>query len=635
MTEQKESFRFQDISVDPQEFRVVRGGEQIVLTPRAFDVLMVLVRNAGRILEKQEIFEAVWKDTFVTDNALVKIIRELRSALGDDADEPHLIQTVPKRGYRFIAEVTTNGAAQAAPRPVTVDDDSPEPSSGPEGRNEGFASMNPAWGVLAVAVGLIVVVGIAGWLLYRHYASTEPEPIRSIAVLPFKPLSPESRDESLEMGMAETLINRLSSLRQLAVRPITSVRKFTDATEDPVKAGQETQVEAVVDGSIQKAGDRIRVTVRLIETSSGKSLWSEKFDENFTDILKVQDSIAERVTNALLIQLNWQEKSQLVRHETSNPEAYQEYLQCQLLWHGRRANWIEQSRQCYENVIAKDPNFALAYVGAAEGYMMLSGHMILPRNQAADKARPFITKALEIDGSSALAHNALAELKYQFDFDWAGAEDEFKEALELNPNVPWIRQAYGWFLMSLGRFGEAEREMDLAKSLDPSSITIDVGRGRLYYFMRDYEKARIHFQKLIELEPEDTSLRYALFTTLEQQHKYEEAVETVIGVFMKHGAPPEIAEELRTAFRTAGWQGFLDKQLELQSKRPRNEPPAPWFLANHYARMGRKDEAFMWLNRSIDAGEMGNLQLKIDPLFDVLRDDPRYPALLARIGLKP
>jgi tetratricopeptide (TPR) repeat protein len=261
--------------------------------------------------------------------------------------------------------------------------------------------------------------------------------------------------------------------------------------------------------------------------------------------------------------------------------------------------------------------------------------MILPRAQAAEKARPNIAKALEIDSSSALAHNALAELKYQFDFDWAGAEQEFKKAIELNPNVPCIHQAYGWFLMSLGRFQEAETEMHLAKSLDPSSITIDVGRGRLYYFMRDYEKAQTHFEKLIALEPDDTSLRYALFTTLEQAHKYEEAVEAVLAVLTKHGAPPEIVEELRASYRSGGWHAFLEKQLEMQTRRPRSEPPAPWFFANHYARLGRKDETFMWLERSIDAGEMGNLQLKVDPLFDLLREDPRYAPLLARVGLTP
>jgi DNA-binding winged helix-turn-helix (wHTH) protein/TolB-like protein len=641
MTEKKEVLHFHDITVDPHEFRVLRGSTPIVLTPRAFDVLLVLIRNAGRVMEKQEIFEAVWKDTFVTDNALVKIIRELRNALGDDADDPHLIQTVPKRGYRFIAEVNRVnteapvGESRQSDEPSTPVVTSPSNETKVTVAESATRSLFAGRFPLMALVALVFLAAVGGWLLYRQDSGGSVQTIRSIAVLPFKPLSSESRDESLEMGMAETLINRLSGLRQLAVRPITAVRKFTDESQDPVKAGVETQAEAVLDGSIQRSGDRIRVTVRLIEVSSGNALWSEKFDENFTDIFKVQDSIAERVTNALLIQLNGQEKSQLVRHETTNPEAYQAYLQCQLLWHGRRANWIEQSRQCYESVIARDPNFALAYVGAAEAYMMLSGHLMMGKREAAEKARPNIAKALEIDSSLALAHNALAELKYQFDFDWPGAEVEFKKALELNPNLPWIHQAYGWFLMSQGRFAEAQTEMDLAKSLDPSSITIDVGRGRLYYFMRDYEKARLHFEKLIELEPDDSSLRYALFTVLEQEKKYDEAVESVLAVFTRHGAPPEIAEEMRAAFRSGGWNGFLEKQLELQNRRPKIDPPAPWFYANHYTRLGRKEEAFLWLERSFEAGESGNLQLKIDPLYDGLRDDPRYPKLLARIGLTP
>lgn len=648
MTDAKETFHFKDITVDPQQFRVTRGEDQVVLTPRAFDVLVVLVRNAGRVMEKQEIFESVWKDTFVTDNALVKIIRELRNALGDDADNPHLIETVPKRGYRFIGEVIQGEPASVAEtkapeqlvEPATIAEDTETPVAGSDvpappsprvERHRMFAGGRPELLIL----GLTLIAVAAGWIIYRQTAGSSPHRIRSIAVLPFKPLSPESRDESLEMGMAETLINRLSGLRQLAVRPITSVRKFTDPSHDPVKAGEETRAEAVLDGSIQKSGDRIRVTVRLIEVPSGEPLWSEKFDEDFTDIFRVQDSIADRVANALLIQLSGEEKNQLSRHETSNPEAYQEYLKCQLLWHGRRANWIQQSMQCYENVISKDPNFALAYVGAAESYIMMSGHLMLSKSEAADKARPLIAKALEIDSSLALAHNAQAELMYQFDYDWKGADVKFKEALELNPNVPWIRQAYGWFLMSQGRFDEAAVEMDKAKELDPSSITIEVGRGRLYYFSRDYEKARLHFEKLIEMQPDDTSLQYSLYTILEQQQKYPEAFEMHLKMFLKYGGTPDRADVLREAFRTGGWQGFLEKQLEMQQARGDRSRVSPWFFANHYARMGRKEEAFMWLEKSFDQGEMGNLQLKIDPLYDGLRDDPRYAQLLARIGLTP
>ncbi|HEX6126315.1 MAG TPA: tetratricopeptide repeat protein, partial [Pyrinomonadaceae bacterium] len=554
----------------------------------------------------------------------------------------------PKRGYRFIGDVVPGATVSAAQTEtsappvgtasIAADFKAPAESSEipaqklPRVERTGIF----AGGRLALLIlGLTLIAAVGGWMVYRQTARNSAQEIRSIAVLPFKPLSPESRDESLEMGMAETLINRLSGLRRLAVRPITSVRKFTDPSLDPVKAGEETQVEAVLDGSIQKAGERIRVTVRLIEVPSGRPLWSEKFDENFTDIFKVQDSIADRVTNALLIQLSGEEKNLLARHETSNPEAYQEYLKCQLIWHGRRANWIQQSMQCYENVISKDPNFALAYVGAAESYIMMSGHLMLPKDQAANKARPLIAKALEIDNSLALAHNAQAELMYQFDYDWKGAEVKFKEALELNPNVPWIHQAYGWYLMSLGRLDEAAVEMDRAKELDPSSITIEVGRGRLYYFSRDYEKARLHFEKLIELQPDDNSLHYSLFTILEQQRKYPEAVEAILKMFLKYGGTPEGAEQLREAFRRGGWQGFLEKQLEMQKSRGGGAMVSPWFYANHYTRMGRKDEAFMWLEKSFDQGEMGNLQLKIDPLYDGLRDDPRYAELLARIGLTP
>lgn len=634
MAEARNFFHFENVTVEPQEFRVTRDGESVVLTPRAFDVLIVLLQNAGRVVEKQEIFDVVWKDTFVTDNALVKVIRELRSALGDDSENPHLIETLPKRGYRFIAEVSTAPAAAPA-EPESVPDDQEHEVSSTTDTPAGRPATGLRYPIALALAGLVLIAAIVGWYAYPQPAADSSQQIRSMAVLPFKPLSPESRDESLEMGMAETLINRLSTLRNLAVRPITSVRKFTDPSQDPVKAGEEARVDSVLDGTIQKAGDRIRITVRLIDVATGEALWNEKFDENLTDIFKVQDSIAERVTNALALQLSRQEREQLVRHETGDPEAYQHYLQCQLIFHGRRANWLNESQNCYKAVVAKDPNFALAYIGVAETSILLTGSLRVPAKEGGEIARENIARALEIDPNLAQAHNALAELKYQFEYDWSGAEQEFKKALELNPNVSWIHQAYGWFLMCQGRFPEAAVEMDKAKSLDPTTINVDVARGRLYYYSRDYEAARQTFERLIKLEPKDISIRLALMSALERQEKYEEAAEHWFILIPMFGAPPEVVERARAAFERGGWQALCETQLEmLQEGAKKGSPPAT-LVANQYARLGRKEECFQALERAFENKEPGILQLKIDPLYDGIRDDPRFAGMLSRIGLTP
>ncbi|HEU5239410.1 MAG TPA: winged helix-turn-helix domain-containing protein [Pyrinomonadaceae bacterium] len=617
---------FGEITVDRENFRVLKAGTLITLTPRAFDVLVVLVEHAGTVVEKQELFDRVWGETHVTDNALTKIIKEIRHTLDDDANAPRYVETVPKRGYRFIGKVEEESDRQISQVQSTVQR---QPKPLPR-----FAISRRAL-VLSIA-GLIVISALAGWFWFRQRpVESTSSPIRSIAVLPLKPLNAESRDESLEMGMAETLTTRLSNLQQIVVRPMSAVRKYTELQQDPVKAGREVQADAVLDGSIQKVGNRVRVTVRLIDVRDGKAVWSEQFDEIFTDIFKVQDSITERISSALMLQLSRQEKERLARHLTDNAEAYQLYLQAQLVWNGRRQNWIDQSLANYLQALEKDPNFALAHIGAADCYIMLSGHRRISMQDAEAKARPHIMTALKIDESLAQAHNALAELKYQYQYDWAGAETEFQKAVELNPNVAWIRQAYGWFLMSTGRFDQAAAEMDKARELDPSSLTINVGRGRLFYYSRQYDQAIQQFQSILAVEPNDASSYLSLYTIYEQKQMYPEAVDAYLKSLTLSDFPQNLREQFAEAFKVSGWEGFLLKRLEVLLTVAKTGDVEPHHFAGLYVRLGRKDEAFAWFNKAFQARDVATLQFKIEPAYDPIRNDPRYAQLLRKIGLQP
>jgi TolB-like protein/DNA-binding winged helix-turn-helix (wHTH) protein len=626
-------YRFDDVLVDTGNFRVEKGGQPVTLTPRAFDVLRLLLQNSGHVVEKRELFDRIWKENFVSDNALTKVVKELRHAFTDPAHHPRYIETVPKRGYRFIGKLRSepgsieisapaitqngnvNGHAETAVREV------PKPHSFPKRL------------VFVLAVVLISSLAIVLFLLRQNSQRSLTSP-STIAVLPFKPLNAESRDESLELGMAETLINRLSNLRQIVVRPISSVRRFTDPQKDPIWVGRETEVEAVLDGSIQKVGDRVRITVRLLDVRTGASLWSEQFDDNFTDIFRVQDSIAERITSALALRLSRQEHEQLAKHLTDSPEAYENYLQGQFLWNRRSPGWITQSLDAYKNAVEKDPNFALAHIGIAESFIMLSGHRKITMQEAELRAEPSIRRALELDNNLAQAHNALAELKYQYQYDWRGAEREFKTAIDLNPNVAWIRQAYGWFLMSEGRFDEATVEMERARQLDPSSLTVNVGRGRLYYYSRQYDQAIRHFQNIIASEPNDPSLYYSLRTIYEAKRMYPEAVDAYLKFGAVSGAPQSDIDEFREAYRTGGWNAFLRHMLkEAEADNARSNRESPFRFADIYARLGDKEKAFYWLEKTFDERDVAVLQFKIDPAYDFLRDDPRYPKLLSRIGL--
>ena len=616
----KPVYRFDGFVVDTQNFVVERNDQAVSLTPRAYDVLLLLLRNGGQVVEKRQLFDEVWKETFVSDNALTKVIKELRHALGDSAEEPRYIETVPKRGYRFIGTLSANGT----PVPETRDLQ-PVPNQ---------SSLRTTLGIVGMSALLVLAIA-AIWVVIARRSGEPAASPKTIAVLPFKPLNAESRDESLEMGMAETLITRLMNVRDVVVRPIGSVRKFTDASADPVKAGEQLQTEAVLDGSIQKAGERVRVTVRLFDVRTGAMLWSEQFDENFTDIFRVQDSIAQRIASALALKLSRHEQEQLAKHMTENPHAYELYLKGQFLWHRRGPDWIEQSLQVYKQALDEDPNFALAHIGVADAYIMLSGHRRISMQDAEAKAGPSIMRALEIDNDLADAHNALAELKYQYQYDWRGAEDEFKKAIELNPNATWIRQAYGWFLMSDGEFERAAVEMDKARQLDPSSLTLTIARGRLYYFSRQYDQAIEYFRRVLALEPNDMSAHGALMSAYERAGRYPEALETF---FKINGMDSEHANEkaeFRKAFADGGWDGFLRKNIEKLDAMHQTNPGVAWTYAGLYTRLGDREKAFYWFEKVFDARDVAILQFKIEPANDVLRSDPRYAQLLAKIGQVP
>lgn len=607
---EKAKYRFDGFTVDAEDFVVKKDGTSLTLTPRAFDVLLLLLQHSGHVVEKQDLFEKVWKGSFVSDNALTKIIKELRHVLADSAGTPRYIETIPKRGYRFIGTLEDE-------EKITNDDVE-------------LVQSSPATKKIFVLAAIVIAAAAIIWFAYdKNKNAAEPS---TIAVLPFKPLDAQSRDESLELGMAETLITRLSNLHDIVVRPISSVRKFADAAQDPVKAGEELQSAAVLDGSIQKSGDRVRVTVRMIDVKSGATLWSEQFDESFTDIFRVQDSISQRIAAVLALKLNRREAEQLTKHMTDDPEAYELYLHGQFLWHRRGPDWINQSLNEYKLALEKDPNFALAHVGVADGYIMLSGHRFITMQEAEAIATPSIMRALQIDDSLAQAHNALAELKYQYQYDWRGAEAEFKTAIELNPNVSWIRQAYGWFLMSEGRFDEANTQVERARQLDPGSLTLNAARARLYYYSRQYDRAIQSLKELVEQQPSDDSLRLALAAAYERKQMYPEAFDEMLRALTLIGIPPKTRSEYKEAFDSQGWEGYLRRVVSKIEGQGANMPA---LLASNYAKLGDKEKTFYWLDRAFDTRDVAILQFKVDPAYDFLRDDPRYAPLLQRIGLEP
>src|SRR5205085_3529153 len=353
---------------------------------------------------------------------------------------------------------------------------------------------------VAVALAALAILSAAGVAYYSYSArSTGHAAIDSIAVLPLVNAGGDPNTEYLSDGISEALINSLTELRQLRVVARTTAFRYKGREIDPLAVGRELNVRAVLTGRVRQLGDALDVQVDLVDATTGAQLWGEEYERKVSDVLAVKQAIAREVTEKLRLRLSGDEQQKLVKRDTTNAEAYQLYLQGDYLWY----KWDDKSLEFFQRAAEKDPKFALAYIGVAESYLHLVAKNKMSAQEGIPKARDAITKALELDATLAEAQNALAEIKYQFEYDWAGAEKDFQKALELNPNVAQIRLAYGWYLMTAGRFDEAMPQMRRAQEIDPHNRRINDVIGQLLYFSRQYDKAMEHFQNLLVLEPND------------------------------------------------------------------------------------------------------------------------------------
>jgi TolB-like protein/DNA-binding winged helix-turn-helix (wHTH) protein len=628
--------------LDPAERKLTRGSDPVALTPKCFDLLVVLVENADHLLEKEKLLTTLWPDHFVEESNLSFNISVLRKALGEGQGGQQYIETVPKRGFRFVGQVEEQLVGDSnfeSNRDKTLLGG--QERSVATGRPLHPFTSTSLWQRLrlpfiALAVGLI---GFFSYQLWTRRADTPSEKtLRTIAVLPFKPLSAESRNESLEMGMAETLINKLSGIKEIVVRPMSVTRKYTDPQQDPAQVGHELHAEAVLDGSIQKVGDRVRVTVRLVNVENGATSWSEQFDADFTDIFRVQDSISERVTQALTLRLSPEDKARLKLHQTEDAEAYQLYLQGNYFFSkptGDRSDNFRKSLENHQRAAERDPKFAAAYVGIAE-YFISAGDNRPPLERSA-QAKAAILRALALDDSLPQAHNALAELKYQYEFDWLGAEAEFKRALDFEPNNAYFHVAYSWYQMCLGRFDQAQAELDKALELEPDSLRFNKTQGILFLFRRQYDKAFRHYDKMRQVEPNLIHRnQWSMSVAYEQMGLHPQAVDEFLEDGRTRGylTPAEI-QALSKTFKTSGWQSFVLARIDLLERKVKQEYVSPTTLAGIHALAGEKDSAFAWLEKAIDTRDPWLSLIKIQPAYDTLRSDPRFTTLLQRMNLVP
>jgi tetratricopeptide (TPR) repeat protein len=432
--------------------------------------------------------------------------------------------------------------------------------------------------------------------------------------------------------MADTLIARLSNIRGINVRPISAVRKYASIEQDALAAGREQKVDAVLDGQIQKSGDKIRVTVRLVRVEDGAPIWASQLDDKMTDIFAVQDSISERVAGVLALKLTGEEKGQLAKHDTENTEAYQLYLIGRYHLNRLTDDGFLKSLEYFQQAIEKDSNFAVAYTGMAESYNALGDFNVLRPKEVYPKARTAALKALELDDMLAQAHTALAVVKFGYDWDWSGAEREFKRAIELNPSDSEAREQYGFSLAFMGQFDEAIAEMRRAQELDPISLVKITGVGQVLLLARRYDESIEQCRRALEMDPNLGFAHWLLGVAYMYKGTYEPAIQELQKSIPLSGDSPDEPASLGLAYALSGKSGEARKIMEELKQRSRRKYLSSIIIATLHAALGEKDQAFALLDKAYDERDTLLILLKVEPMFDPLRSDPRFTNLLRRVG---
>jgi DNA-binding winged helix-turn-helix (wHTH) protein/TolB-like protein/tetratricopeptide (TPR) repeat protein len=645
--QQSPIYEFGVFRVDAAKRLLLGGADEIIpLTPKIFDTLLYLVENSGKVIEKDELMREIWTDTIVEENNLNKNISVLRRVLGEKPGEHRFIVTVPGHGYKFVAEVTTisvSGFEIADNKPEETvsekesenaenqiaNDDGKKTAEKNQTRNPQSANRNRRWLAASAVFGVLAFGAVWLWFYVSRGAekNAADAPIKTIAVLPFKSLGAENRNEALEMGMADTLISKLGG-EEIIVRPLGSVSRYADLKEDSLIAGRELGVETVLDGTIQTADNRVRISARLFRTADGKQLWAGQFDEKFTDIFAVQDSISERVAAALKITLGNQEK----KHPTENVEAYQLYMKGRFYLLKAIKSETGTSISYFQQAIALDPNYALAYTGLADAYRGQTVGGEMPAGETLPKARAAALRAIELDGRLAEAHANLGHIMFWYDWDWNGAEKEFQRALKLNPNSPDTLQFYAHLLSSSGRHAEALANMKRARELDPLNLRVNAIEGMLLIYAGKIDEAIARLQKTLELDP---NYRLALMMAARAFIEKGMFVEALDATRKAREVSPASSEPiaygtyaLAKSGKRAQAQAALDELLA--SSNERYVPP--YSLALVYNALGETGKALEYLEKGFAEKDVRMVFLKVEPKLNNLRREPRFIELMRRMN---
>lgn len=644
--------RFGDFELDVSAGELRKRGVRTKLQEQPLQVLTILLSRPRQVVTREELRRTLWpSDTFVDfDHSLASAVMRLREALGDSADSPRFVETLPKRGYRFLAPVSAEPATvvsdlalnhaqnkSAAVAPVAA----PEPEKPQAARQLEQTGSRPRKHDRLIALSILIMFTImltaaAGlWLsVRRHGIASADEGVQSIAVLPIENLTGDKEQEYLADGVTDELTAGLAKIRSLRVISRTSAMSYKETRKSLPQIARELNVNAVVEGTLRRSGDRIRITAELIQASTDRHLWVETYDTDLADILPSSANVIRAIAKELHVKLTPGEQHEFATR-TMNAAAYEAYLKGRYYWNKRTADGLERAISYFQESIRLDPNSALAYAGLADTYDVLASAIVeaVPKRDAYPKAKEAALKAVQLDDSLAEAHTSLATMNFNYDWNWPAAERELKRAIEIDPNYATAHQRYSLYLIAMGHLSESIAEMTRARDLDPMSVSINFSLGWRLYFARRYDEAIAQLRTTLELDPNCVLAHRVMGQTYAEKGEFGAAINELETAAKLSGNAPLVLGPVGYVYARAGKYAeakSILKQMEAASQRAY---VSPVHRAEVYVGLGDTASALQWLQRAYEERANDLVFLKVDPEFDGLRSNPQFSELLRRVGL--
>jgi TolB-like protein/DNA-binding winged helix-turn-helix (wHTH) protein/Flp pilus assembly protein TadD len=620
--------RFGIFEVDLHAGRLTKHGLRLKLQEQPFQVLAMLLEKPGELVNRDDLRSRLWPRTIVDfDHGLNKAINKIRDALGDSAENPRFIETVARRGYRFLADVEAINAPSAQPEAI------------PDvGYTDGENALGGVWKKLRysrawrlVGFGLVLLLAAAVlWIAHPWNSSAE---IRSLAVLPLENLSGDPSQDYFAEGMTDELITDLGQISTLRVISRSSAMTYKSVRKPLAEIARELNVQAVVEGSVLRSGERVRITAQLIEVPPDRHIWAHSYEGDLRDTLTLQNTVARTIAQQIQAVLNKQEKAALEKSREVKPEAYEAYLKGRYFWNKRTGDGLKKAIEYFTVATEKDPTYAEAYAGLADSYA-LSGdweYGILPPQDASVEAKAAATKALDLDDSLGEAHTSRAFALDLYDWDWANAETEYRRAIALNPGYATAHHWYAWHLMVIGHTDEGILELQKAESLDPLSLIIRADLADALCIAHRYDESVQQSRRTLEMDPNFALAHYQLGQSFVQKKMYNEAVAEFQRAIELSGYNAAFSSNLAYAYAVSGRRDDALKIAQGLETGARESSAADSNIGLIYVGLGDNDKAIIWLNKAYQA--RFNPSILLRPAFDSLRSDPRFQDLRRRIGL--